>query len=285
MLIDIFRPLAPQARRENLAAYQQFLQSRDGTMDLEKRQLSRREEGMERYERPLARIRDIDRDVFAKQYAHFDPKAEISLEMLLLLALVKINAAEAFGVNQSYESVLRRAIKNDDTCELILLCEETYHTRILVSTALCYGVEVKAAYKPPTALRALITTIGMTPQAFSRPLVLASEVLAVLMFLNLLEKSRVVLRHDPELRDGVEERLCEVITDELGHMSFNRACLGPAGMVQARMLLPLVAVGMSGAFPEMNTLGTMSSASEFEVTSLVTGRRVPEHVVRSAFLC
>ena len=285
MFVDIFRTIPADARRESLVAYQHFLTERDGTMDLEKRLLSRREEGMTRYENPLSRVRDIDQQLFAKHYDAFDPKAEIPQEMLLLLALVKINAAEAFGVNASYETVLRRALKNNDTCELIVLCEETYHTRILVSTAVCYGLEVESAYQPPTSLRALIRTIGVTPMFLSRPLVLASEVLAVLMFMNLLDKARVVLRHDPELRDGVEERLCEVITDEIGHMSYNRACIGAAGMAQARMLLPLVAMGMSGAFPEMNALGTMSAASDQEVTSLATGRRLPEHVTRSAFVC
>jgi hypothetical protein len=285
MLVDIFRPIPAEARREHLAAYQQFLTARDGVMDLEKRQLSRREEGMLRYERPLSQIREIDRDLFAAQYESFDEKAAMSPELLLLLALVKINAAEAFGVNRNYESVLRRAMKNDDRCELMLLCEETYHTRILVSTALCYGLEIQSAYKPPTALRALISAIAVTPSSIARPLVLASEVLAVLMFVNLLEKSRVVLRHDPELRDGVEERLCEIITDELGHMSFNRACMGAAGIAQSRVLLPMVAIGMSGAFPEMNLLGTMASASADEVTALATGTRLPDQVVRSAFIC
>src|SRR5947209_3958121 len=110
MLVDIFRPVPPQARRENLAAYQRFLAERDGAMDIEKRQLSRREERMVRYERPLSRIREIDRALFAAQYASFNPKVETPPELLFLIALVKINAAEAFGVNQTYEKVLRRAI-------------------------------------------------------------------------------------------------------------------------------------------------------------------------------
>jgi hypothetical protein len=284
MLVDIFRPVSREARRENLAAYQKFLADRDGTMDIEKRQLSRREEGMLRYERPLSRIRDIDRELFAVQYASFDPKVETPPETLLLIALLKINAAEAFGVNRTYEKVLRRAIKNDDTCELTLLIEETYHTRILLSTALSYGIEVDSAYTPPPSLRTLISAIAVSPTFVARPLTLASEVLAVLLFVNLLEKSRVVLGHDPELRDAVEERLCEIITDEIGHMSFNRACLGPAGMAQARAFLPLVATGLSGAFPDLRALGTLSSASEGEVASLASGRRLPEQVVRSAFI-
>lgn len=284
MNIDIFRPVPREARRENLAAYHRFLINRDGDVDLDKRQLSRREEGMARYESPLPRIREMDRELFANQYASFDSKVEMAPELLLLLALTKINAAEAYGVNAGYESTLRRALKNDDGCELMVMVEETYHTRILVSTALSYGIEVKSAYQPPTALRGLITTIVKTPTAIARPLTLAAEVLAVLMFSNLLEKSRVVLRHDPELRDSVEERLCEIITDEIGHMSYNRACIGPIGMVQARALLPMVAIGLAGAFPEMTALGTMSSASGDEVTSLATGRKLPEQVLSSAFI-
>jgi hypothetical protein len=284
MLVDIFSPLPREARRENLAAYHRFLLDRDGTVDVEKRQLSRREEGMARYERPLSRIREIDRDLFAAQYAAFDPKVTMPQELLLLVALVKVNAAEAFGVSQSYEKVFRRALKNDDPCELTLLIEETYHTRILLSTALSYGIDVKAAYTPPAALRTLISTIGISPAFIARPLTLAAEVLGVLLFLNLLEKSRGVLGHDPELRDAVGERLCEIITDELGHMSYNRACLGAAGMAQARMLLPVVAMFMSKTFPDLNALGAMSSASDGEVASLVSGRRLPEQVVRAAFL-
>jgi hypothetical protein len=284
MLVDIFRPIPAEARRESLAAYQKFLVARDGAMNLEKRQLSHREERMGRYESPLSRVREMDRELFTSQYADFDAKVEMPPELLLLLALVKINAAEAFGVEASYEKVLRRAVKNDDTCELMLLIEETYHTRILLSTSLSYGIEVKAPYKPPAALRTLIGAIGASPMVIARPLTLASEVLAILLFLNLLEKSRVVLRHDPELRDSVEERLGEIITDEIGHMSFNRACMGPLGIAQARMLLPLVAIGISGAFPELNALGTMSSASDGEVQSLASGKRLPEHVVRSAFI-
>jgi hypothetical protein len=283
-MLDIFRPLPLADRRANLAAYQKFLADRDGVMDVEKRQLSRREERMARYERPPPRIREIDRQLFTAQYASFNPKIETPPEVLLLVALVKVNAAEAFGVNRTFDKVLRRAVKHDDTCELTLLIEETYHTRILLSTALSYGVEVKSAYQPPTALRALISTIGGSPTVIARPLTLAAEVLGVLMFLNLLEKTRVVLRHDPELRDAVEERLCEIITDEIGHMSFNRQCMGAFGIAQARLLLPLVATGLSGAFPELRAIGAMSSASEGEVQSLASGRRFPEQVVRNAFL-
>jgi hypothetical protein len=283
-MLDIFRPLPLEARRESLAAYQKFLADRDGAMDIEKQQLVRREAGMLRYEKPLPRLREVDRDLFNAQYASFDAKVATPPELLLLLALVKVNAAEAFGVTQVFDAIRRRAVKNDDMSELTLVVEETYHTRILLSTALSYGIDMTTPYKPPVALRTLIAGVAFTPEMVSRPLTLAAEILGLCSFLNLLEKSREVLRHDPELRDGVEERLCEVITDELGHMSFNRACLGPAGFAQARMLLPIVARGVSGVVPEIRALGAGSLASDSDVASLASGKRLPEQVVRSAFL-
>jgi hypothetical protein len=282
MMLDILRPLPPESRRESLAAYQKFLADRDGAMDLEKRQLERREAGMLRYERALPRIREIDRDLFDAQYASYDPKVPTSPEVLLLLALVKMNGAEAFGVNQTFDKVFRRAVKNDDMCELTLLIEETYHTRILLSTTLSYGFEVTNPYRPPASLRAMIGGIAWTPTVLSRPLTLAGEVMGVLGFLKLLEKAREVLRHDPELRDSVEERLCEILADELGHMSYNRACMGAAGFAQTRMLIPIVVRTLGGVVPELRALGASATASDDDIIGLVSGKRIPEPVLKAA---
>jgi hypothetical protein len=225
----------------------------------------------------------MDRSLFDAQYASFNPAVQTPPEILLLIALVKVNAVESFGVNQTYEKVFRRAVKHDDTLELALLIEETYHTRILLSAAVLYGIEVTTPFKPPAALRALIGSIALSPEFMSRPLTLVGEILGTLVFLNLLEKCRDVLRHDPELRDSVEERICEIMIDEIGHISFNRMCLGAAGLAQARVLLPIVAIGLAGASPELRALGAMSSASGSEMTALTSGKGLPEHVRKAAF--
>jgi hypothetical protein len=283
-MLDIFSPLPHEARLENRAAYTRFIAARDGVVDLEKRTLSRREEGMARYAKALSPLRPMDRKLFDAQYASFDPRVAMPPEMLLLLALVKVNAAESFGVNRTYDKVFRRAVKNGDSLELTLIIEETYHTRILLSAAVNYGIEVSAPFRPPAALRALIGGIVLTPEFMSRPLTLAGEVLGTLLFLNLLGKCRELLRHDPELRDSVEERVCEIMVDEIGHISFNRMCLGGAGLAQARMLVPLVAMSLGRTIPELAVLGAMSSGSESDVTALATGAGLPEHVRKASFL-
>ena len=283
-MVDLFSPLPPEARRENRAAYKSFLAARDGVVDLEQKTLTRREEGMARYTRPLSRIREMDRPLFDAQYATFDPKVAMPAEMMLLMALVKVNAAESFGANRTFEKFLHRAVAKDDALELTLLIEENYHTRILLSSAVLYGMEVTSSFKPPAALRALISGITLTPEFISRPLTLASELLGTLVFTRLLEKAREILAHDPELRDAVEERLCDVLVDELGHVSFNRMCLGGAGLAQARMMLPVLGMTLGGVVPELSVLGTMSSFSESDLDSLYNGTRLPEHVRKAAFL-
>ena len=59
----------------------------------------------------------------------------------------------------------------------------------------------------------------------------------------------------PVSRDAVEERLIDVIIDEVGHVSYNRLCLGPLGLAQARMLCPIVAAGLGDVVPEFRTSG------------------------------
>jgi hypothetical protein len=195
-MLNIFRPMPVEARRENRAAYQQFLRARDGLLDMEKRTLSLREEAMARYEKPLSRLREIDRDLFDAQYSRYDRALATPPEALLLLALVKVNAAEAFGVDTTFEKALRETTKHGDALELTLLVEELYHTRILLSSAALYGLEVVLPYKPPLGFRAVIFGIGRAPEFISRPLILASEILGTLLFSNLLKKAGEILRQD-----------------------------------------------------------------------------------------
>jgi len=227
-------------------------------------------------------LRDLDRAQFHAQYARFEPTRPMPREALLLMALIKTNAAEAYGVTQTFDMVHQRAIRGQDDVELLLLVEETYHTRILLSSAVLYGIEIKAPYAPPLGLRTLIGSVSLAPPALSRPLVLAGEMLGALTFLKLLDAARDILRDDPELRDAVEERLIEILIDEIGHVSFNRMLLGAAGLQTARLLLPLVARGLSNLVPEMRAIGLRTSLEG--ASTLTTLPSLPAAVRRAAFV-
>jgi hypothetical protein len=280
-MLDLFSPLPPAARAESRLAYRAFLAERDGSVDAARRTLSRREERMERHLRPLARTRSVDPVLFDRQYRSFDASIKTPEEVLLLLALVKTNATEAYGVNRGFAKAHERAVRDQDDLELVLLIEESYHTRILLSSASLYGLEITAPFSPSAALRALIGGIVDMPMFVARPLTLAAEILGTLSFLNLLGAAGRILKDDPELRDAVEERIIEILIDEIGHVSYNRMCLGGAGLAQAQMLVPIIARGLRDSIGEVRELGLSVTPHERALAS--TRRGLPEAVQKAAF--
>jgi len=283
-MLDLFASAPKDLRRARLAEYREYLVERDGEMNIEQRTLARREATTGRYETPPAATREMDEAEFRKQYVSFDRQKTHSPEMLLLLSLVKVNSAEAYGVAQNFQRTMARALKNDDDAELRILCEEGYHTRILLSAANRYGIEVTEPYRPPSALRVLIGGIATAPMAIARPLTLAGEIIATLMFAKLLDITGRVLKHDPETRDAVEERLIEICTDERGHISYNRLHAGPADLAQTRLILPLTARIMASVFPEIVALGAYPVNVLEELPLLTDPRRLPESVQRQSFV-
>jgi hypothetical protein len=282
-MIDTFAAMPIEVRKSQRKQYRAFLAERDGEVDFNRRTLARREARMRAYEQPLARLRTLDERTFAQQYERFDASRRSTPEMLLLLALVKVNAAEAFGVSKTFGRAMKRALMDNDDLESLLLIEETYHTRILLSSACLYGIDVKGAYTPPSPLRVLIGGIAHTPESLSRPLVLAGEILGTLLFANLLTGARKVLKDDPELADAIEERIIEVLVDELGHISFNRMCMGPVGLAQTRIILPLVAKSLASIAPEITRLGMMPHNPLVDLPKIADPARLPEVVRKQAF--
>ena len=278
--MNAFSPVSRSARPAILRDYRAYLQARDGLVDATARTLSKREAGMQPF--LVAGDRWMDRELFERQYARFDPKRDTPPETLLLLALVKVNAAEAYGVHQTIDGALERARRSDDDTELVLLVEEFYHTKILLSAARLYGIDVPAPARPHFALRALVSSIATLPDFLARPLTLAGEMMGVLVFLKLLDAARTVLSDAPCVRDAVEERLVEILIDEIGHVSFQRLSMGRAGLALTKALLPIVALGLSSSIPEVRALGAIPDTPVEGITALAQ-RGLPETVRRNAF--
>ena len=283
-MIDLFAAAPPAVRRARLEEYHQYLVERDGEMNLHERTLSRREISMKKYETPPKALRDMDSDEFRTQYVKFETDKSLPPEMVLLLALVKVNAAESYGVARNFQRTLGRALKNDDDSELRILCEECYHTRILLSSANHYGIEARHPYHPPSALRIMIGGIATAPMALARPLTLAGEIVATLMFIKLLSVTERVLAGDPETRDAILERIEEICIDERGHISFNRMHMGAGELAQTRVILPVAARILSRAFPELAVLGAYPRDVLAELPLLFDTKRLPASVRQQSFI-
>ncbi len=280
---SIFEPIPKSTRGERLQAYEAFLSQRDGDPDFARGTLSRREQDAERFEGSALRWQgQFDPVLFAEQHRHFDARVPTPAEMLILLVFVKINANEAYGVERVAQRPRRRADDLRARLERLVLLEEAYHTRLLLSASSVFGVRVTRRSAPVRITRMLVAGIAELPERLARPVTLAGEIVGILTFLKLIGAVRNVFRHDPPVRDALEERVTEVLIDEIGHMSFNRLLAGAGAFAALRAVLPAVALGTRAGLPEADALGVlpvrMSEVNAFDVASL------PDEVRRRAFI-
>jgi hypothetical protein len=237
-------------RDQILSAYMQYLDRRDGETAADGQTLSLREESVRRLRaQPVRWAGKLDPELFQQQYRRFSRDRETPPEMLLLLAFVKINSHEAFAVD-----AVTRIRKNIPTEEKRLINQERYHTRLLLSAADLFGIDVTDAAPPPTTLKVMTAGLARTPPWIMHPVTMCAELLGVASFKRLLLATRTVMAPYPELRDAMEERVMEVYTDEVGHLTYNRLRLGPAGMAAVKMMIPPLMAGFRNTLPELDLL-------------------------------
>jgi hypothetical protein len=263
--------------------YLAFLGRRNGEMDFELRRYSKRENHLRSLQASTARYGgSFDHDLFRRQYHAYDRSQATSPATQLLLIFCKVNAGEAFGVEVMREA--RKAYfertEAQYQAEKIIANEEEYHTKLLVGATQYFGVEMNLAFAAPLPLRILIHGLAKMPQRFFHSVLLAAELSGIYTFYTLLEATRVVLKDYPEVRDAMEERLCAVLIDEIGHVSYNRLALRSWGLRGARWLYPLVHKGVA-AGPEFKALaahaGGVPALARFDYGHL------PEEVREKAF--
>jgi hypothetical protein len=275
---DIFVPIAPEARRDGLAAYAAFLAERDGRPDAARHQLERREAATVRMESERLDAPELaDRAAFDRHYERFDPRDPPSRALGALIALAKINASEAYGVGQVFDRAARVG-----GVELVVLLEEFYHTRILVSPARALGHRVDREFAPEPRLRALIGAISRMPEAASQTITYASEVAGVLTFLRTMRVLDEVFRDQAPVRDALQARVTEVMIDEVGHVSYHRLLRGRLGVAAAERLYPQICARMADSIPELTWLGVFpmprDEVARFDFSAL------PAEVRRRAFV-
>jgi hypothetical protein len=273
-----------ETRRESLYGdYVGFLERRNGEMDFAQRRYSKREAHLARLASSGAHFDGhFDLELFRSQYARYDRSRETDSAMQLLLLFCKVNAGEAFGVE-----VMREARKAyfERSCaqyqaEKIIANEEEYHTKFLLGATQYFGVNMEQAFAPPLPLRIFIHGLAKMPQRFFHSVLLAAEFSGIYLFNTLLHVTRRVMRDQPEVRDAMEERLCAVLVDEVGHVTYNRLALGSGGLRVARWLYPLVQKSVASQ-PEF--LALRQFADDAPSVAEMDYRHLPEEVRRQAF--
>jgi hypothetical protein len=278
----VFEPVPAAEVDRGIDAYGAYLAERDGEPDFERRTLSRREAGARAFEQTALRWGGpFAHGTFEAQYRRYDRRVATSPEEALLLVFAKINANEAYGVDRVLRTE-RRQNPRAAGLERLVLLEETYHTRLLLSACAVFGARVSGPARPAAATRAIVGGIAELPEAAARPVLLAGEILGILTFMGLIGAVRRVFKDDGAIRDALEERVSEVLVDEVGHMSFNRLFAAPGTFAALRALLPLFALGTRGALPEAESLGILPLRPR-DVLAFDVGA-LPEEIRRRAFI-
>ncbi|MCB9793721.1 MAG: hypothetical protein H6741_13460 [Alphaproteobacteria bacterium] len=263
--------------------YLRFLSERNGSLDpatgFEKRDAQVADFGRD----PAAFRGRVDPVVFQRNYDRFDG-AGLSPQALALLAFVKLNAAEAYGVEVT--STARAALQARPEMlyqvERVVGKEETYHTQLLVGAVSHFeGVQVEGAWRAPWPLRILIRALAIFPPSLFHPVLLGAEISGVFIFNWVLTQVGTLFPDDPEVRESMEQRLIEVLIDEVGHIAFNRIAVGARGLQVAKPLAKLVVEGNDQNVPELPALGLSAEVKKgidrFDYMSL------PEEVRRRSW--
>ena len=280
---SFYQSVDSRGRESIFGDYVGFLGRRNGDMDFERRVYSKREAHLAKLGESKAQFSGpFDPTLFRDQYVRYDNGKETDPATQLLLIFCKVNAGEAFGVEVMREA--RRAYfergEHQYQAEKIIASEEEYHTKFLLGATQYFGITMDQAFVPPLPLKIFIHGLAKMPQRFFHSVLLAAEFSGIYMFNTLLHATRRVLKDQPEVRDAMEERICAVLTDEVGHVTYNRLALGSGGLRLARWLYPVVQKSVAHG-PEFRALSKY--AADAPSVGEMDYRHLPEEVRRNAF--
>ena len=123
--------------------------------------------------------------------------------------------------------------------------QETYHTRILADVVAIFGLPVFA--RPPRLLaRTLVKLLVAAPEDSLLPLTGFGEMAGCTIFRALRDRGVELFAAEPAVAARIRLLYDEILADELCHVGFIAALLGPTARALMRGLYWLVALALAG---------------------------------------
>jgi hypothetical protein len=238
---------------DGIARYREFLEMRDGEVDLVRRRLPKREAFLNELERkPVRASRSIDREAYLRGLNSRRVESALNPEMLWLLATAKANQGERFGVGMA-ELFGRIVSDNMDPAQIHVALQESYHTRILAEVIEIFGLPVYP--RPPRVLmRLLIHLMVNAPEHMAMPLIGASELAGCALFHQLRDRGIQLFADESPVAERIGTLYNEILGDEIGHVGFIAARLSEIGRAAMRRLYLRMAPILVSQVPELTRL-------------------------------
>jgi hypothetical protein len=248
---DPLKAMTRDERKVRLEAYLAFLKRRDGEPNIPARQLSKREEFFASLNtQPVRSTYAVDRPFFDRHLNAVlkDPK-DVDRRLIWLLAAAKSNRVEHYGVELDLrlKGASFAALEHGEHMTYIDL-EEFYHTRILRDACKVFGIEYDL-HPPRSFMRfyaALVVRSPPTPRLITA---LCGELFGCVAF-QVLWEAVDAFASEPAVFERLRLLVREILIDELGHVAYGHAMLGPAGLAVARALAPTAAAYLLRDVPE-----------------------------------
>lgn len=256
-----------------LEGYRRFLVERDGEPNLLRHTLSRREALFADLERNPVRSRlRFDRDRFLRNLLRHRLEPGLDDRMLWLLATAKANQAERFAIGLA--EILGRIDQDDaEPLRLHVQLQETYHTRILADVVAMFGLPVRV--RPPAPLvRLLIKFLVTVPERWGLPVAGSAEMAGCVLFRALRDRGVELFAGEPEVAHRIRLLYDQILADEIGHVGYIAAVLGPRGRSVMRGLYSRCGLRLVTHMPELQALFGRDElrarfAKEFDLAELV----------------
>ena len=231
--------------------YLAFLVTRDGEADLLRHTLSKREAFFDGLAREPVRSRlRLDRATFVRNLARRRPEPGLDRRTLWLLATAKANQAERFGVGLAE---VYGKLDADDPVRVHMALQEHYHTRLLADAVAVFGLAVHP--RPPALFaRAIVKLLVATPDRWNLPLAGCAEMAGCVIFRALRDRGVALFAAEPDVAAHIRLLFDEILGDEIGHVGYIAAVLGPAGRSVMRRLYRILGYRMAAQLPELVVL-------------------------------
>lgn len=240
-------------RQRGIDAYARFLAGRDGKPDLLRHTLSAREDLFARLAaEPVASTFRPDAEQYRRSLVHGRSADALDARLLWLIATAKSNQAERFAVGLA-EVYGRLPIEVDDRILLHIHLQETYHTRLLAEVVTLFGLPVQP--RPPAMpLRFFIKSLVFAPPEWVLPLTGASEMVGCVLFRTMRDIGCRLFRDEPAVAERIRVLYDQILADEIGHVGYVAARLGPRRRTLMRTLYAFLGPRMVAQMPELRAL-------------------------------